>query len=66
VTAQDSLTAGFFAGGLKFDPYGRTMSEVRCREAVSRSGDLPHFYKYPLITIDKLVITIFNNHITRK
>eukprot|EP00438_Fugacium_kawagutii_P006864 Skav205279 [mRNA] locus=scaffold1690:62118:65879:+ [translate_table: standard] len=24
----DSLTAGFFAGGLKFDPYGRTMSEV--------------------------------------
>lgn len=24
----DSLTAGFFAGGLKFDPYGRTMAEV--------------------------------------
>lgn len=24
----DSLTAGFFAGGLKFDPYGRSMSEV--------------------------------------
>ena len=26
--AKDSLTAGFFAGGMKFDPYGRTMSEV--------------------------------------
>eukprot|EP00437_Effrenium_voratum_P011038 CAMPEP_0181419612 /NCGR_PEP_ID=MMETSP1110-20121109/12162_1 /TAXON_ID=174948 /ORGANISM="Symbiodinium sp., Strain CCMP421" /LENGTH=260 /DNA_ID=CAMNT_0023542631 /DNA_START=61 /DNA_END=840 /DNA_ORIENTATION=- len=24
----DSLTAGFFAGGMKFEPYGRTMSEV--------------------------------------
>mmetsp|Transcript_52802 Transcript_52802/g.98900 ORF Transcript_52802/g.98900 Transcript_52802/m.98900 type:complete len:282 (-) Transcript_52802:145-990(-) len=24
----DSLTAGFFAGGHKFDPYGRTMSEA--------------------------------------
>ncbi|CAK9065510.1 unnamed protein product [Durusdinium trenchii] len=24
----DSLTAGFFAGGAKFDPYGRSMAEV--------------------------------------
>ena len=25
---EDSLTAGFFAGGAKFDPYGKTMAEA--------------------------------------
>ena len=35
---KDSLTAGFFAGGHKFDPYGRTMSEVF--GAANRRGDV--------------------------
>ena len=38
---QDSLTAGFFAGGLKYDPYGRSMSEVGpCRAGIDH-GDPP-------------------------
>jgi len=31
----DSLTAGFFAGGHKFDPYGRTMSEALAAAGIS-------------------------------
>ena len=44
--AQDSLTAGFFAGGLKFDPYGRTMSEVRCFFAVIYHIFITRMWKY--------------------
>lgn len=35
---KDSLTAGFFAGGAKFDPYGRSMAEAGLVGGPGRSG----------------------------